>query len=89
MLFSRRYILPTPLVQGVGNVSRSVATAATFWVALVKVGSYRSTHSVVVVQPASSINSCWRRSVSLASTAASCLVKGVGVAVRYCLIGRV
>jgi hypothetical protein len=33
---------PTPLVEGVGNVSRSVAAMATFWLALAKVGSCRS-----------------------------------------------
>jgi hypothetical protein len=70
MLFSCWYISPTPLVEGEGNMSKSVAAAATFWLALAKVGSYCSTHSIIAVRPASSADSRWHRSVSLALAAA-------------------
>jgi hypothetical protein len=69
MLFNCWYISPTPSVEGAGNVSKSAATVATFWLALVKVGSCRSACTITAVQPASSIDSCWCRSASLASMA--------------------
>jgi hypothetical protein len=39
MLFSCQYTSPAPLVEGASNASRIVATTATFWLSLVKVGS--------------------------------------------------
>jgi hypothetical protein len=58
MLFSHWYTSLAPSVEGVGSVSRSVATAATFWLALVKVGSYRSAYSLATAYLASSVDSC-------------------------------
>jgi hypothetical protein len=69
MLFSHWYTMPTPLVKGAGNMSRSAAVAATFWLALVKAGSCHSTRSIATVWPASSVDSRWHRLISLASTA--------------------
>jgi hypothetical protein len=43
MFFSRWYTSPTPLVEGAGNVSKSVAVAATCWLARVKMG-YAALH---------------------------------------------
>jgi hypothetical protein len=45
------------LVEGVGNMSRSMAAMTIFWLASVKVRSYRSTCSMAAVQPASSTDS--------------------------------
>jgi hypothetical protein len=70
MLFTHWYISPTPSVEGASNASRSVATMATFWLVLVKVGRCRSTHPLTVAWPASSTNSQWSRSASLASVVA-------------------
>jgi hypothetical protein len=91
MLFSHWYTSPTPSVDGAGNVSKSAATATTFWLALAKVGSCRSACSIEAVQPTLNTNSCWCRSISLASTiarssvslphchAASCLMSSCGM----------
>jgi hypothetical protein len=49
MLFSHWYTSPTPSMEGVCNVSRSVATVTMFWLALVKVGSYRFACSIAAV----------------------------------------
>jgi hypothetical protein len=38
MSYSSLYTLSTPLVEGVGRVSRSTTTAAMFWLARTKVG---------------------------------------------------
>jgi hypothetical protein len=38
MSFSWWYTLSTPSVEGVGNMSKSAAVAATFWMALTKAG---------------------------------------------------
>jgi hypothetical protein len=38
MFFSWWYTLSTPFAKGAGKVSRSVATIATFWLALAKAG---------------------------------------------------
>jgi hypothetical protein len=72
MLLSHWYTLPNLLVEGVGNVSRSAATMATFWLALVKVGSCYSACSITTVQPASNVesrrSSLPQTSISLVST---------------------
>jgi hypothetical protein len=68
MLFSRWYTSPSPSVEGVGNVSRSTVVVAMFWLAHVKVGSHRYARSIAMAQPASSVDSRWCRSASLAST---------------------
>jgi hypothetical protein len=73
MLFSHRYTMPTPSVEDAGNVSRSAAVAATFWLALVKEGSCHSAHSIAMARPASNIDLRQCRSVSLASTTAHSL----------------
>jgi hypothetical protein len=67
MFFSCWYTLPTPSVEGASNVSKSAPTTTMFWLALAKVGSYRSTRSIVVAWLASSIDSHWCSSASLAS----------------------
>jgi hypothetical protein len=42
MSYSSLYTLSTPLVEGVGRVSRSTTTAAMFWLARTKVGCHHS-----------------------------------------------
>jgi hypothetical protein len=49
MSFNWWYTLPTTLVEGVGKVSRSAATAATFWLALAKVGRGTPSQLMAVV----------------------------------------
>jgi hypothetical protein len=46
MFFGRWYTSPTPSEEGAGNVSKREAVTATFWLALAKVGSCRSTQSI-------------------------------------------
>jgi hypothetical protein len=62
-----RYTSPTLSLEGAGNVSRSMVTTTMFCLALAKVGSYHSTHSIAAVRPTPSIDSHWCRSASLAS----------------------
>jgi hypothetical protein len=69
MFFSHWYTSLTPSMEGMCMVSRSAAAAATFWLALAKVGSWHSACSIVVVWPTSSADSCWCKSGSLASMA--------------------
>jgi hypothetical protein len=59
ILVNRWYMSPTPLGEGVCNVSRSVATVDTFLVALMKVGSFCSTRSIATVRPAPGAESRW------------------------------
>jgi hypothetical protein len=59
--FSWRYTLPTPSVEGSGKVSRSVAVAATFWLALVKVGHGAPSRLMVV---ATSLALAWAEVMS-------------------------
>jgi hypothetical protein len=40
-------------VEGVGNVSKSAATATTFWLVLAKAGSYLSVRTIAMVWLAS------------------------------------
>jgi hypothetical protein len=51
MLFSHWYTSPTPLVEGAGNLSRSAATTAMFWLALAKAEGCHCTCSFNTVWP--------------------------------------
>jgi hypothetical protein len=86
MLLSHPYTSPTPAVEGTYNVSRSTAIVATFWLALMKVGSCRYTCSVTVVRPASSSDSRWCRPASLVSMATRSLVGLPYHSVASCLM---
>jgi hypothetical protein len=66
--FSYWYSSPTLSVEGAGNESWSAAVSATFWLALVKVGGYRSACSFIKACPASCAVSCWIQLANIAST---------------------
>jgi hypothetical protein len=69
MLFSHWYTSPTSSVKGAGNTSRSAAATTTFWLALVKVGSYCTTCSFAMAYHACNAYSCLSQLANLASTA--------------------
>jgi hypothetical protein len=55
-------------VDGEGNVSKSAAVAATFWLVVAKMGSYHSSQLVIVSRSASSMDLHWCSSTNWALT---------------------
>jgi hypothetical protein len=69
MFLSRWYTSRTPSMEGAGNVPRSAAALAMFWLALEKVGSCRSARPISTVRPSSSADSRWCKLAGLGSIA--------------------